>query len=128
MRPRTAPRPRRRCTGITVRGIRDSDSWRTGENPLLFDNNGNSKAAYTSVLNTLNAASPTTPPTTPPPTTPPTTPPGTGTGEIKGVGSGRCLDAVGGGTANGTKIQLYACGNAGNQKWTFGGAATTASS
>jgi endo-1,4-beta-xylanase len=43
-----------RCTGITVWGIRDSDSWRTGENPLLFDNSGNKKAAYTSVLNALN--------------------------------------------------------------------------
>jgi endo-1,4-beta-xylanase len=46
-----------RCTGITVWGIRDSDSWRTGENPLLFDNSGNKKAAYTAVLNVLNAGS-----------------------------------------------------------------------
>ncbi|MEU4243638.1 endo-1,4-beta-xylanase [Actinoplanes sp. NPDC026619] len=64
-----------RCTGITVWGIRDSDSWRTGENPLLFDNSGNKKAAYTSVLNALNAGgstTPTTPATTP--TTTPTTP------------------------------------------------------
>ncbi|WP_097329092.1 endo-1,4-beta-xylanase [Paractinoplanes atraurantiacus] len=69
-----------RCTGITVWGIRDSDSWRTGENPLLFDNSGNKKAAYTSVLNALNAGGPTTPPTTsnPPPPTTSTPPPPTG--------------------------------------------------
>ncbi|MFI6074081.1 endo-1,4-beta-xylanase [Actinoplanes sp. NPDC051343] len=59
-----------RCTGITVWGIRDSDSWRTGENPLLFDGSGNKKAAYTSVLNALNAGGSTTPPTTGPTTAP----------------------------------------------------------
>ncbi|MEU8235524.1 endo-1,4-beta-xylanase [Actinoplanes sp. NPDC048967] len=69
-----------RCTGITVWGIRDSDSWRD-DNPLLFDGSGNKKAAYTSVLNALNAGgntNPTTPPVTPPVTTSP--PPQTGSG------------------------------------------------
>jgi endo-1,4-beta-xylanase len=42
-----------RCTGITVWGIRDSDSWRASENPLLFDRNGNKKSAYNAVLTTL---------------------------------------------------------------------------
>ncbi|WP_329047749.1 endo-1,4-beta-xylanase [Amycolatopsis sp. NBC_01488] len=59
-----------RCTGITTWGIRDSDSWRSGENPLLFDGNGTKKAAYTSVLDALNGA----PPVSTTPTTPTTTP------------------------------------------------------
>ncbi|MGW1780549.1 non-reducing end alpha-L-arabinofuranosidase family hydrolase [Streptomyces sp. NPDC002143] len=46
-----------RCTGITVWGIRDIDSWRTGQNPLLFDNSGNKKPAYQSVLTTLGGTS-----------------------------------------------------------------------
>ena len=43
-----------RCNGITVWGIRDSDSWRSGESPLLFDGSGNKKAAYNAVLTALN--------------------------------------------------------------------------
>ncbi|MDW4909290.1 non-reducing end alpha-L-arabinofuranosidase family hydrolase [Streptomyces sp. ADMS] len=46
-----------RCTGITVWGIRDSDSWRSGENPLLFDGNGNKKAAFQATLTALGGSS-----------------------------------------------------------------------
>ncbi|QFU97179.1 Endo-1,4-beta-xylanase [Luteimicrobium xylanilyticum] len=45
-----------RCKGITVWGVRDSDSWRQGEDPLLFDASGAKKTAYTFVLTALQAA------------------------------------------------------------------------
>ncbi|MGC5051455.1 endo-1,4-beta-xylanase [Micromonospora sp. DT48] len=66
-----------RCKGITVWGIRDSDSWRSNESPLLFNGSGQKKPAYDAVLAALNNGTPppTGDPTTPPPTGNPTTPP-----------------------------------------------------
>jgi endo-1,4-beta-xylanase len=97
-----------RCTGITVWGIRDSDSWRTGENPLLFDNNGNKKAAYDASLSALGGGTPN---------------PGGGivSGQVyslSDVAAGRVLDVPSGQTANGTFLQVWdANGSAANQQW-----------
>ncbi|MFC4063356.1 endo-1,4-beta-xylanase [Actinoplanes subglobosus] len=47
-----------RCNGITVWGVRDSDSWRASGTPLLFNGNGQKKAAYDAVLAQLNTGQP----------------------------------------------------------------------
>ncbi|WP_228927238.1 endo-1,4-beta-xylanase [Streptomyces sp. DH7] len=91
-----------RCLGITVWGVRDSDSWRPDHTPLLFNNDGSKKAAYTSVLDALNGGS----------STPPT-----GSGEIKGIGSGRCLDVPNASTTDGTQLQLWDCNSSTGQQW-----------
>ena len=50
--------------------------------------------------------------------------PGTGgspasTGELHAVGAGKCLDAYGNGTTNGTKVDIWSCNGQRDQQWTL---------
>ncbi|MFC6022162.1 RICIN domain-containing protein, partial [Plantactinospora solaniradicis] len=98
-----------RCTGITVWGIRDSDSWRTGQNPLLFDNSGNKKAAYDAVLTALNSGSVPNP------------------GQVDTTAwyvlvnrnSGKALDLYASATNDGARISQWTRNDGANQQWQF---------
>ncbi|GHF53589.1 beta-xylanase [Kitasatospora xanthocidica] len=98
-----------RCTGITLWGIRDSDSWRGGENPLLFDGNGNKKPAYNAVLSTVGGAGGSAPDGA------------VNSGTVYTLSAmgaaGRVLDEPAGQNGNGTPLQVWDTSGATNQQW-----------
>jgi len=91
-----------RCTGITVWDYTDKYSWSpsvfSGYGAALpWDENFAKKLAYSAVWTALGGT----------------------TSQIKGVGSGRCLDVPNVSTANGTQLQTYDCNGGSNQQWTY---------
>ncbi|WBB82303.1 endo-1,4-beta-xylanase [Micromonospora sp. WMMD882] len=100
-----------RCTGITVWGIRDSDSWRGSDDALLWDRSGNKKQAYHSTLEALNAGGGNPNPGGPIDTN--------AWYVLVNRNSGKALDVYNLATNDGARITQWTRNNGNQQQWQF---------
>ncbi|MER6829227.1 PHB depolymerase family esterase [Streptosporangium sp. NPDC000563] len=74
--------------------------------------------AYAITFLGLDGGGSSTPSPSPSTSPSPSPSPSGGTGALRGVGSGRCLDVVGASQANGAAVHIWDCSGQSNQRWT----------
>jgi chitinase len=95
------------------RGARGIMAWEASQDV------NDSRSLTRTMFGSGGVPTPTTPPRarpTPPRATP-TAPPAGGAGTIVNRGNGKCLDAAGAATANGTRVQQWTCNSTNAQRW-----------
>jgi endo-1,4-beta-xylanase len=98
-----------RCVGVSQWGVDDGHSWIGGTFPgygaaTMYDANYQPKPAYNATVTALGGSS---------------SGGGTGTGALRAVGAGRCLDVPNASATPGVQVQIYDCSGGANQTWTL---------
>jgi endo-1,4-beta-xylanase len=99
-----------RCVGVSQWGVDDGHSWIGGTFPgygaaTMYDSNYQPKPAYNAAVTALGGSS--------------GGGTGTGSGALRAVGAGKCLDVPNASATPGVQVQIYECSGGANQTWTL---------
>ncbi|WP_042405498.1 endo-1,4-beta-xylanase [Streptacidiphilus carbonis] len=99
-----------RCVGVSQWGVDDGNSWIPGTFPgwgaaTMYDANFQPKPAYNSTVTALGGSTS-------------GGGGGSGSGPIRAVGAGKCLDVPNSSTTPGVQVQIWDCSGQVNQAWT----------
>ncbi|GAB2844842.1 endo-1,4-beta-xylanase [Actinoallomurus bryophytorum] len=99
-----------RCVGVSQWGVDDGHSWIGGTFPgygaaTMYDAGYQPKPAYNATVTALGGSS--------------GGGGGTGSGALRAVGAGRCLDVPNASATPGVQVQIYDCSGGSNQSWTL---------